>query len=72
MTINQTVRLVKQLSVVSGYGLGRGQNSTLRHVQSETGAHPACYPMRTGNSTGGKKPGLEADHSPYSDEDQTA
>jgi hypothetical protein len=57
MTINQTDILVKELSIVCGYGMVRRQNSTLRRVQSEIATHPASYPLRTRNSTWGDEAG---------------
>jgi hypothetical protein len=41
---------------------------SLRHnVQTDSGAHPASYPRATGVlSSGVKRPGREADHSPPS------
>jgi hypothetical protein len=66
------------VSIVLGYGLddrdsrvrfpvGAG-NFTLHHrVQNGSGAHPASYPMDTGDSfPGGKAAGHEADQSPPS------
>jgi hypothetical protein len=42
--------------------------SLLRSVQTESGAHPASYPMGTGSfSPGLKRTEREADHSPPSD-----
>jgi hypothetical protein len=43
-------------------------NFSLRHrVQTGSGAHPAPYPMGTGDSFPGvKRPGREADHLPPS------
>jgi hypothetical protein len=57
MTINQT-ELMKQLSIVAGYGLGRLGIPLPRHVCSECGAHPACCQIGTGSFTRDKKPGL--------------
>jgi hypothetical protein len=45
---------------------GGGQEFSLLHVdQTSSGAHPASYPMGPGAlSTGVKRQGREADHSP--------
>jgi hypothetical protein len=62
------------VSIVSDYGLddralipdrGRGFSSSV-WVQTGSGAHPASYPMGTGDPfSGGKaRPGRHADHSP--------
>jgi hypothetical protein len=44
--------------------LGIAWNFSLHHrVQNGSGAHPASYPIGTrGSFSGGKRPGLEADH----------
>jgi hypothetical protein len=67
--------LYSSVGIATGYGLDDrgvgvlvpiGQQFSLLHVvQTGSGAHPASYPMGTGNSSPGvKRPGREADHSP--------
>jgi hypothetical protein len=62
--------------IATGYGLnnpgsilGRARFSLLHNVQTDSGAHPASYPMGIGGSFPGggvKQQGREADHSPPS------
>jgi hypothetical protein len=63
------------VGLANGYGLddrgvrvfspGKGKNSLFHVIQISSGAHPASYPMGTGDSfLGVKRPGREADHSP--------
>jgi hypothetical protein len=61
------------VGIETGYGLddlgsiaGRGKSLSLLHsVQTNSGAHPASYPMGTGGVLlGDKVAGCEADHSP--------
>jgi hypothetical protein len=66
------------VGIVLGYGLddrgsrirfpaGAGNFSLHHHVQTDSGAQPASYPMGTrGSFPGVKRPGREADHSPPS------
>jgi len=47
--------------------VGAGKSSLHYHVQTNSGAHPASYPVGTrGLSLGLKWPGREANHSPQS------
>jgi hypothetical protein len=70
--------IINSVGIVTDYGLhdrmirvriaAGAANFPIRHrVQAVSVAHPASYPMGTGDlSLGVKRPGREADHSPAS------